>query len=195
MATFRQTLPDLFLSRVANLDDVVFENYKIRMGISQRVFRVMETDKPFVTVTTAGAFGPVPTKAEGAGVQYDDLAGGFDSRYQADTYELAFRTSKEALDDEQEEIISDAGRALGNSMTYTYEQDHANLFNDGFTSTTGSPDGVALFSTAHPLIGLGTQSNTFTSAADLSIGSLRDAFNAIADMTNDSGLLVTWVPK
>lgn len=196
MATLRTTLPDLYLSRLAFIEDVLFDEMPIEAGVFQRILKVRDMgNKPFVQTTTVASFGQVPIKAEGAAVTYEDLAQGFDSRYQADTYELAFRASKEALDDEQEEVVSDAARALGSSMNYTYDVDHANIFNNGFTSTTGSPDGVALFSTAHPLVGGGTQQNRPTTDGDLSVAQLRVALNDIANTKDDAGKIVHWRPK
>ena len=190
MATFRTALPDLYLSRLALLEDVLFDEIDLEDGVVGSVIRVKDMgNKPFLNTTTVASFGTVPIKAEGAPVSYEDLAPGYDKKYQPDVYELAFRTSKEALDDEQEEIVSDAARALGQSMTYTYNVDHANIFNS-FTSTTGSPDGVALWSTAHPLIGGGSGVNTFSTMADLSISSLRDALNVMADTVDDAGKLL-----
>src|SRR5258706_8433999 len=196
MATLRTTLPDLYLARLAFLEDVLFDEMPIEAGVFQRILKVRDMgNKPFVKTTTVGSFGTVPIKAEGAAVTYEDLAQGFDATYQADTYELAFRASKEALDDEQEEVVSDAARALGGSMNFTYDVDHSNLFNNGFTSTTGSPDGVSLFSTAHPLVGGGTNQNRPTTDGDLSVAQLRVALNDIANTKDDAGKIVHWRPK
>jgi len=168
----------------------------VEAGVFQRILKMRDMgNKPFVKVTTVGSFGQVPIKAEGAPVTYEDLAAGFDSVYQADSYELAFRASKEALDDEQEEVVSDAARALGSSMAYTYDVDHANLFNLGFSSTTGSPDGVALFSTSHPLVGGGTNPNRPATDGDLSVAQLRVALNDIANTRDDASKLIHWRAK
>ena len=170
----------------------------IEAGIFQKILKIRDMgNKPIVRTTTVASFGTVPIKAEGADVTYEDLTAGFDVTYQADTYELAFRASKEALDDEQEEVVSDAARALGSSMNYAYEIDHAGLFNDFFSSTAGSPDGVALGSTVHVLEGGGTtgRSNILTTAADLSVAALRTALNDIADTRDGAGKLVHWRPK
>jgi hypothetical protein len=80
-------------------------------------------------------------------------------------------------------------------MNYTYDVDHANLFNQGFSSTTGSPDGVALFSTTHPRIGGGTFQNKPTTDGDLSTAQLRVGLNDIANTTDDAGKIVHWRPK
>ncbi len=196
MPTLRTTLPALYLNRLANLEDVLFDEMPIESGVFQKILKVRDMgNKPFVRTTTVASFGTVPTKTEGAPVTYEDLAAGFDYTYQADTYELAFRASKEALDDEQEEVVSDAARALGSSMNYTYDVDHANLFNLGFSASIVGPDGVALFSTAHPLVGGGTFKNKPTTDGDLSVAQLRVALNDIALQVDDAGKLIHWRPR
>ncbi len=195
MATLRSALPDLYLSRLAFLEDVLFDEIDLEDGVVDRLFKMRDMgNKPFVRTTTVASFGSVPIKQEGADVTYDEMAQGYDKTYTADTYELAFRTSKEALDDEQEEVVSDAARALGQSLTYTYNVDHADIYNSS-TSTTGSPDGVALFATNHPLVGGGTSANALTTDADLSVSALRDALNVLADTVDDAGKLLHLRPR
>lgn len=198
MATLRSTLPTLYLSRAAFLEDVLFDEMPVEAGVFQRILKVRDMgNKPFVKVTTVGSFGTVPVKTEGNNVTYADLSAGFDSTYQANTYELAFRASKEALDDEQEEVVSDAARALGSSLNYTYDVDHANIFNNGFTSTAGSPDGVALFSTNHPMTGGSSvgNANRPVTDGDLSVAQLRTGLNDIFQTRDDAGKLIHWRPK
>lgn len=193
MPTLRPTLPSLYLSRLPFLEDVLFDELPVEASIAQQILKVRDMgNKPFVKTTTVASFGTVPVKAEGAPVQYADLAAGFDATYQADTYELAFKASKEALDDEQEEVVSDAARALGSSLNFAYEVDHANIFNNGFSASFLGPDGVALFSTAHPLVGGGTNGNRPTTDGDLSVAQLRTALNDIAQTTDDAGKKVHW---
>jgi hypothetical protein len=195
MATLRTTLPSLYLSRLAFLEDVLFDEMPIEAGVFQRILKVRDMgNKPFVKTTTVASFGQVPIKAEGAPVTYEDLAAGFDATYQADTYELAFRASKEALDDEQEEVVSDAARALGSSMNFTYDVDHANVFNLGFSSFL-APDGLSLFNTGHLLIGGGTNQNRPTTDGDLSVAQLRVGLTDIMNTKDDAQKIVHWRPK
>ncbi|MDO8793692.1 MAG: hypothetical protein Q7J25_03635 [Vicinamibacterales bacterium] len=196
MATYRVNLPDLYLTRLAYLDDVLMDEIKVEDGVVPSVFSVRDMgNRPMVRTTSIASFGQVPIKVESANVTYDELAQGYDVTYQADTYELAFKTSKEALDDEQEESVSDAARALGASMTYTYNLDHANQFINGFSSTTGSPDGSALFATGHALVGGGTNANRAATDADLSTAALREALNVCGDTVDDAGKLIPWTPQ
>lgn len=196
MATLRVNLPDLYLSRLAFLDDVLMDEIDVADGVVPRVFSIRDMgNRPMVRTTTVASFGQVPIKAENANVTYDELAQGYDVTYQADTYALAFKTSKEALDDEQEEAVSDAARALGAAFTYSYNLDHANVFINGFSSTTGSPDGSVLFATGHTLVGGGTNANRATTHADLSTAAIREALNICGDTVDDAGKLTPWAPK
>src|SRR5262245_37088014 len=101
MATLRLNLPDLYLTRLAFLEDVLMDEYDIEDGIVNSLFKVKDTDKPFVRTTTVATFGLVPTKAEGEDNAWDEMAQGFDKTYTLDTYELGFITSKEALDEDR----------------------------------------------------------------------------------------------
>ena len=56
-------------------------------------------------------------------------------------------------------------------------------------------DGVALFSTAHPLVSGGTNSNTPSTQVDLNETSLEAAVIQIAGWTDERGLLIAAKPK
>ena len=53
MATLRTTLPDLYLARLAFLEDVLFDELPIEAGVFQRILKVRDMgNKPFVKTTT-----------------------------------------------------------------------------------------------------------------------------------------------
>ena len=68
-------------------------------------------------------------------------------------------------------------------MAYTKQVKAAAVLNNGFNSAYVGGDGVALFSTAHPLVNGGTNSNTPTTQADLNETSLESAVIQIAAWT------------
>ena len=63
------------------------------------------------------------------------------------------------------------------------------------TNSAVGGDGVALFSTAHPLVSGGTNSNIPTTAADLNETSLENAVIQIAAWTDERGLLIAAKPR
>jgi phage major head subunit gpT-like protein len=91
------------------------------------------------------------------------------------------------VDDDKFSIITKLASDLGNSAKETIELDAVSDFINGFSSSYLGPDGVALFSTSHPLYKSGgVQSNTGT-AADLDIASLEVALTLFRRMKDPSG--------
>jgi len=76
---------------------------------------------------------------------------------------------------------------LSDSAQETIEVLAADVINNGWSSSYNGPDGVPLFSTAHPNVGGGTQGNTPSTQADLSVTSLQAALQTIEDMTDERG--------
>ena len=71
----------------------------------------------------------------------------------------------------------------------------ASVLNNGFNAAYTGGDGVSLFSSAHPLVSGGTNSNTPATAADLNETSLEAAVIQIAAWTDERGLLIAAKPK
>jgi phage major head subunit gpT-like protein len=80
-------------------------------------------------------------------------------------------------------------------MAYTKQVKAAAVLNNGFSSSYPGGDGQALFSTAHPLVSGGTNSNTPSTQVDLNETSLEAAVIQIAAWTDERGLLIAAKPK
>jgi phage major head subunit gpT-like protein len=88
-------------------------------------------------------------------------------------------------------------KALARAMAYTKQVKAAAVLNNGFTNSPVyyGGDGVPLFSTVHPLISGGTNSNTPSTQADLNETSLEAAVIQIAAWTDERGLLIAGKPR
>ena len=86
-------------------------------------------------------------------------------------------------------------KALARAMAYTKQVKAASILNNGFNGAVTYGDGVSLFSTAHPLVSGGTNSNRPTVAADLNETSLEAAVIQIAGWTDERGLLIAAKPR
>lgn len=84
------------------------------------------------------------------------------------------------------ETFNKLPQALARSATETVEITTANIFNNGFSDN--GFDGVPLFSTSHPRLGAGTQSNKPTTDADLSVSSLTSGLTSIEKYEDERGL-------
>ena len=154
----------------------------------EAVFESNTSQKAFEEDVLLSGFGNAPTKGEGAAISYDAASQQWTARYQHETIALAFSITEEAEEDGQYgSIASRYTKALARSMASTKEIKAANVLNNA-TSTNGG-DGVPLLSASHPTQN-GNQSNTLSTAADLSETSLEAILIQIADMKDDRGLRI-----
>ena|SRR5947209_14936879 len=192
----RTILPDLYLqSMLPAIDEVIMTKYSRFPDQFPEVFR-METSKRGIEqtseVTGFGQFAVVP---EAANTRYDDPLAGFNKTYVHAQYGLGFKVSKIAMDDDKFAVVKKLATELGRSAKETREVVAANVFNNGFSSSYLGPDAVALFSTAHPLIGGGTQTNKLSYASDPDVTSIQLALTDMRQMKDHRGKLQRIPPK
>jgi phage major head subunit gpT-like protein len=109
---------------------------------------------------------------------------------------MGFSITEEAVEDNLYDSLSSRyTKGLARAMAYTKQVKAAATLNNGFSSAFTYGDGVALFSTAHPLVNGGTNSNRPSTAADLNETSLENAVIQIAAWTDERGLLIAAKPK
>ena len=129
-------------------------------------------------------------KAEGGATQFDNAAGQrFVYNVVLRGVDLGFAITREALADNlYKDQFGPQGFSLVNSFNQTKEIFAANILNKGTTydSQVGG-DGVALFSTAHPIDG-NTYANRPTTDLDLNEASIEAALNAIRGFPDQAGL-------
>lgn len=155
------------------------------------------SDKAYEEDVQLTGFGLAPIKAQGASVSWDSEVQGAITRYQHIAYALGYMVTKEELEDNLYEIVSQR-RAKANafSMAQTLENVAAFLYNNAFVSTyftTG--DGASLISTAHVNVTGGNFSNALSPAADLAESSLEDLVIQIMGAQTDRGLLINIMPE
>ncbi len=109
---------------------------------------------------------------------------------------MGFAITEEAMEDNLYDSLSQRyTKALARAMAYTKQVKAAAILNSGFSGGPTYGDGQTLFSTAHPLVSGGTNSNTFSTPADLNETSLEAAVIQIAGWTDERGLLIAAKPK
>lgn len=191
----RQLLPDLNLtSMLPAIDEVVMNRYSQYPPQFQQFFRVAGSKRSIEQTTEVTGFGTVPVVGEGVGVRYDTPLPGFRKTYQHLQYGLGFKVTKIAMDNDQFGVFAKLAKELGKSAHETREVSAAFTYNMGFSSSYNGPDGVPFFSTAHPLIGGGTQSNMLAIAADPDVDSIRAILTLMRRTVNHRGLRQRIVP-
>jgi len=158
----------------------------------KEIFEAETSERSFEEETKLSGFGTAPVKEEGSSISYDNAQEAWTSRYTHETIALGFSITEEAVEDNLYDSLSSRyTKALARAMAYTKQTKAAAVLNNGFNSSYTGGDGVELFSTAHPLVSGGTNSNEPSTAADLNETSLEAAVIQIAAWTDERGLLVT----
>jgi phage major head subunit gpT-like protein len=188
----RQHYSDQFVSRLAFLDELMFENFDAPSLTYDKVFNVRDSSRAYEEITGITGFSQFAEKAEGAKLEYDRLMQGYDKRFKHKTYAKGYEISFEAMDDDLDGAISDAAPALARVARNSIETEAFSDFNNGFGTVT-TPDGVSLFSASHPLVGGGTASNIVSS--DFDQASVETAINLYDDMRDDRNQLIEGSPS
>jgi hypothetical protein len=162
----------------------------------KEIYETETSERSFEEETKLSGFSAAPVKNEGSAMAYDNAQEAWTARYVHETIALGFSLTEEAVEDNLYDSLANRyTKALARAMAYTKQTKAASVLNNGFNATYTGGDGVSLFSTAHPLISGGTNSNTPAVAADLSETSLEAAVIQIAAWTDERGLLIAARPK
>ena len=162
----------------------------------KEIFEQESSDRSFEEEVKLSGFSAAPVKAEGDAIQYDAAQEAYTSRYSHETIALGFSITEEAVEDNLYDSLSSRyTKALARAMAYTKQVKAANVLNNAFSASYTGGDGVELCSTAHPLVGGGTNSNEPSTAADLNETSLEAAIIQISGWTDERGLLIAARPK
>jgi len=162
----------------------------------KEIYESEASERSFEEETKLSGFSAAPVKAEGSAIAYDNAQEAWTTRYNHETIALGFSITEEAIEDNLYDSLSARyTKGLARAMAYTKQVKAAAVLNNGFSAAYAGGDGVALFSTAHPLVNGGTNANTPTTQADLNETSLEAAVIQIAAWTDERGLLIAAKPK
>jgi hypothetical protein len=162
----------------------------------KEIFDTESSERSFEEETKLSGFSAAPVKNEGSAIAYDNGQEAWTARYTHETIALGFSLTEEAIEDNLYDSLSSRyTKALARAMAYTKQTKAAAVLNNGFSSTYKGGDGVELFSTSHPLVSGGVNSNEPSTPADLNETSLEAAVIQIAGWTDERGLLIAAKPR
>ena len=163
----------------------------------KEIYDTESSERSFEEETKLSGFSAAPVKNEGSAIAYDNAQEAWTARYNHETIALGFSITEEAVEDNLYDSLSARyTKGLARAMAYTKQTKAAAVLNNGFSAGVyAGGDGVALFSTSHPLISGGTNSNRPSTGADLNETSLESAVIQIAAWTDERGLLIAAKPR
>jgi hypothetical protein len=162
----------------------------------KEIYETESSERSFEEETKLSGFSAAPVKNEGSAIAYDNAQEAWTARYNHETIAMGFSITEEAVEDNLYDSLSSRyTKALARAMAYTKQVKAAYILNQGFTAGVTYGDGVTLFSTQHPLVSGGVNSNRPSTPADLNETSLENAVIQIAAWTDERGLLIAAKPK
>jgi hypothetical protein len=162
----------------------------------KEIFETESSERSFEEETKLSGFSAAPVKNEGSAIAYDNAQEVFTARYNHETIALGFSLTEEAIEDNLYDSLSSRyTKALARAMAYTKQTKAAAVLNNGFDTDYPGGDGKPLFSSTHPLVSGGTNSNVPSTPADLNETSLEAAVIQIAGWTDERGLLIAAKPR
>jgi hypothetical protein len=162
----------------------------------KEIYETETSERSFEEEVKLSGFSAAPVKNEGNAIVYDNAQEAWTARYNHETIALGFSITEEAVEDNLYDSLSSRyTKGLARAMAYTKQVKAANVLNNGWTSGYTGGDGQVLFSTSHPLVSGGVNSNTPATQADLNETSLESAVIQIAAWTDERGLLIAAKPR
>ena len=162
----------------------------------KEIYETETSERSFEEETKLSGFSAAPVKNEGSAIQYDNAQEAWTARYTHETIAMGFSITEEAVEDNLYDSLSSRyTKALARGMAYTKQVKAAAILNNGFAGGPTYGDGQVLFSTQHPLVSGGVNSNTPSTAADLNETSLENAVIQIAAWTDERSLLIAAKPR
>ena len=155
------------------------------------IYDTESSDRAFEEEVMLVGFGNAQTKAEGAGVNFDNASEAYTARYTHETIALAFALTEEAMEDNlYDRLGARYTRALARSMAHTKQVKAAATLNNAFNAAFSGGDGKELCATDHPLAGGGTFRNEPSTAADLNETSLENALIDISTFVDERNMII-----
>ena len=162
----------------------------------KEVYDTETSERSFEEETKLSGFSAAPVKNEGAAIRYDNGQEVWTARYTHETIAQGFSLTEEAIEDNLYDSLSARyTKALARSMAYTKQVKAAAVLNNGFTAGYTGGDGQTLFSSSHPLVSGGVNSNVPSTPADLNETSLEAAVIQISLWTDERSLLIAAKPR
>lgn len=184
----RAMYTDLFSSRLAFLNEILFQNFNAPDVKYSQVFNVQDSNMPYEEKTGITGFGMFGKKTEGEKIDFDTRLQAYDKRLTHEVWAKGYQFTMEMMRDDMDGIIRNTAPELARAALSTIETDAFSDFNNAFgTLTTPDGGGTALLA-SHTLRQDGTFSNLLT--GDISQTGIQNALDKFADMRDERNLII-----
>lgn len=196
MVSNRLQFTDYYLSTMLPaLETVIADEQASRPDQYPMFFNVEDTTGSIVQKGEIATLGLFNQTGEGENVRYDAPIQAFNKTYTPRDWSLGVRITHRMVADDKYGLIKAVTASLPQSARETQEVEAANIYNRAFNASFTGPDGVVLCSTAHPMVGGGTQRNRPSVDVDLDIPALEAACTDFRKFVNHRGIKKRLLPR
>lgn len=154
------------------------------------VYDTYRTRKAFELIEEMRTMDVARIKPEGSQIQFSDMGQVRQIQFTPQTYATGVTLSYEMISDNlYQSQFPQLAKQMQVSIGVVEDTVGADVFNNGWNPATPGPDGLPIFSTAHP-IDTGTYANTLATPADLNETSLSDLSILAQTMRNARGIFM-----
>lgn len=181
------------------LRKVWFEGFQKRPTEYTEVFNIENSSRAYEDDLRVAGITGVVEKPEGTATTYVDPIQGGTKRYTHLSFGLGFRVTQEMYDDDLYKVMNRMAASLARATSNAIEVLAFGVLNHGFDAAPVARyqgfDSLALYSTAHTMIGGATQANRPATDIALSLSGVRDACVAFEKFNDELGLPILLKPK
>ena len=175
--------------------ELFVDNYKETERVYPQIFDVRSSSKQDERVSAFSGFGYPVAKTEGAPIDYEDPVQMYDQTFTHVVYAKGFKVTREAIDDDQYNVISRLPALLGKSLRRWEEKSGSYVLERAFNSSYLGGDGQELCSTVHPSsAGGSSQSNASSTGITLTEANYETLRNQLRNQDDDKGMKIDTSP-
>lgn len=192
----RSNFSDLVLEdALPALEHIVEEEYQAFPMVSEKIFNVRDMSTSIAQSTQISSLSAAQIVAEAQQIPMQKVVQGYKKTYQAVKYGILLGVSQEMLDDDPYSVMEKNPKRFARAFATAQEISGAAILNGGFTDA--GPDGKSLFATDHPGLTAGAPavSNKLSTAADLSVTSVKALITLLRKTKDTAGNRVQIKPK
>lgn len=177
--------------------NAIVDTYRNYPTLYSQIFDVLKSEKAYEEDVIRSGTALLSLKPEGQAITYDSYGEVGLQRYIHAVYALGVAITEEAIDDNlYMNEMTKAGTLLADSELKTKEGIAAQLFDNGYGTTTfTSWDNAAMFSASHLIGKGGTYSNMLSTPSALNQAAMESMVIAIRRFKNTSGTLAMVKPR
>lgn len=179
-----ESFAELFDYNFRSIKDELYANYPQEYN---RFMRVETTDRAFERRSYLSGLGLPQQNRDGEPVPFVDPVKGYPSTFIPITYRLGYQVEKQAVEDEQWNLLASRPRSMVYGSVVIRDMVCADILNNGLTLQGYDLGGTSLFSTVNVREdGLGTWSNLINEAQPITVETVFNAIVTLLALLQDS---------